>query len=50
MDYESMLEQLEPTSLSQHRKLLKLTTMYNIVNGTLYFPIGYFVKLFPIFQ
>ena len=33
--------QLELTSLSQHRKFLKLTTMYN---GTLYFPTGYFVQ------
>ena len=43
MDYESMLQQLELTSLSQRRKFLKLTTMYNI-NGTLYFPTGYFVQ------
>ena len=48
MDYESMLEQLELTL--SHCKLLKLTTMHNIINGTLYFPTGYFVKLFPIFQ
>ena len=39
-----MLEQLELTSLSQCRKFLKLTTMYNIINGTLYFPTGYFVQ------
>ena len=45
MDYENMLEQLELTSLSQRRKFLKLTTMYNIINGTLYFPIGYFVQI-----
>ena len=38
-----MLEQLELTSLSR-RKFLKLTTMYNIINGTLYFPTGYFVQ------
>ena len=44
MDYESMLEQLELTSLSQRCKLLKLTTMYNIINGTLYFPTGYSVQ------
>ena len=44
MGYESMLEQLELTSLSQRRKFLKLTTMYNIINGTLYFPTGYFVQ------
>ena len=44
MDYESMLQQLELTSLSQCRKFLKLTTMYNIINGTLYFPTGYFVQ------
>ena len=44
MDYESMLQQLELTSLSQRRKFLKLTTMYNIINGTLYFPTGYFVQ------
>ena len=25
-------------------KFLKLTTMYNIINGTLYFPTGYFVQ------
>ena len=37
-----MLQQLELTSLSQHHKFLKLTTMYN--NGTLYFPTGYFVQ------
>jgi len=29
MNYESMLEQLGLTLLSQHRKLLKLITMYN---------------------
>ena len=39
-----MLEQLELTSLSQPCKFLKLTTMYNIINGTLYFPTGYFVQ------
>ena len=39
-----MLQQLELTSLSQRRKFLKLTTMYNIINGTLYFPTGYFVQ------
>ena len=39
-----MLEQLELTSLSQHCKFLKLTTMYNIINGTLYFPTGYFIQ------
>ena len=44
MDYESMLQQLELTSLSQRRNFLKLTTMYNIINGTLYFPTGYFVQ------
>ena len=43
MDYESMLQQLELTSLSR-RNFLKLTTMYNIINGTLYFPAGYFVQ------
>ena len=43
MDYESMLQQLELTSLSR-RNFLKLTTMYNIINGTLYFPTGYFVQ------
>ena len=31
-----MLEQLELTSLSQCRKFLKLTTMYNIINLALY--------------
>ena len=41
MDYESILQQLELTSLSQRRKFLKLTTMYNIIND---FPIGYFVQ------
>ena len=35
-----MLQQLELTSLSQRRKFLKLTTMYNIND----FPIGYFVQ------
>ena len=44
MNYESMLEQLDLTPLSQRRKLLKLITMYNIVNGTVYFPNGYFVQ------
>ena len=39
-----MLQQLELTSLSQRRNFLKLTTMYNIINGTLYFPTGYFVQ------
>ena len=38
MNYESMLEQLDFTPLSQRQKLLKLITMYNIVNGTVYFP------------
>ena len=50
MDYESMLQQLELTSLSQRRKFLKLTTMYNIINGTLYFPTGYFVQNYSLFQ
>ena len=44
MDYESTLQQLELTSLSQRHNFLKLTTMYNIINGTLYFPTGYFVQ------
>ena len=44
MDYESMLQQLELTSSSQRCKFLKLTTMYNIIIGTLYFPTGYFVQ------
>ena len=44
MNYESMLEQLDLIPLSQHRKLLKLITMYNIVNGSVYFPTGYFVQ------
>ena len=50
MDYESMLQQLELTSLSQRHKFIKLTTMYRIINGTLYFPTGlYFVRnYFPI--
>ena len=39
-----MLEQLELTCLSQRRKFLKLTTMYNIINNTLYVPTGYFVQ------
>ena len=39
-----MLQQLELTSLSQRCKFLKLTTMYNIINGTLYFLTGYFVQ------
>ena len=42
MNYESMLEQLDLTPLSQRRKLLKLITMYNIVNGNVYH--GYFVQ------
>ena len=51
MDYESMLQQLELTSSSQRRKFLKLTTLYNIIIGTLYFPTGYFVQnLFSLFQ
>ena len=50
MNYESMLEQLDLTPLSQRRKLLKLITMYNIVNGTVYFPTGYFVQSFPLLQ
>ena len=44
MDYESMLEQLELTSLSQRRKLLKLTTTYYIINSTSYFPTSYFLQ------
>ena len=45
----AMLQQLELTSLSQRCNFLKLTTMYNIINGTLYFPTGYFVQnYFPI--
>jgi len=44
MNYESMLEQLDLTPLSQRRKLLKLITEYNIVNGIVYFPNGYFVQ------
>jgi len=44
MNYESMLEQVDLTPLSQRRKFLKLITMYNIVNGTVYFPTGYFVQ------
>jgi len=38
-----MLEQLDLTPSSQHLKLLNLTTVYNIVNGTVYFPTGFFV-------
>ena len=48
MNYESMLEQLDLTPLSQRRKLLKLITIYSIVNGTVYFPTGYFVQSFPL--
>ena len=50
MNYESMLEQLDLTPLSQRRKLLKLITIYSIVNGTVYFPTGYFVQSFPLLQ
>ena len=51
MDYESMLQQLELTSSSQRRKFLKVTTLYNIIIGTFYFPTGYFVQiLFSLFQ
>jgi len=52
MNYESMLEQLDLTPLSQHQKFLKLISMYNIVNGTVYFPPGYIfcAKSFPLLQ
>ena len=44
-----MLQQLELTSLSQRRNFLKLTTMYNIINGTLYFPpVTLYKIIFPI--
>ena len=45
-----MLQQLmlELTSLSQRRKFLKLTTMYDIINGTLYFPTGLYKIIFLI--
>ena len=32
------------TPLSQRQKLSILITMYNIVNGTIYLPSGYFVQ------
>jgi len=52
MNYENMFEQLDLTPLSQCRKLLKLPTMYNIVNDSAYFPTGYFVHMqsFPLLQ
>ena len=29
---------------------LTVTTMYNIINGTLYFPTGYFVRNYSYFS
>ena len=46
MDYDNMLHCLNWPRLSERRQYLKLLTMYNIVNGHLYFPEGIFVAFF----
>ena len=48
MNYESMLKRLDLTPISQRRKPLKLITMYNIVNGTVYFPLGILCKVISL--
>ena len=44
LDYDSMLQLLNLPCLSVHREYLKLTTMYNIVSGHMYFPPSIFVQ------
>ena len=44
LDYNSMLQLLNLPSLSVRREFLKLTTMYNIIDGFLQFPSGIFVQ------
>lgn len=44
LDYDTMLQFLNLPPLSARRQYLKLTTMYNIVNGSLCFPSGIFVQ------
>ena len=41
LDYDSMLQLLNLPRLSVRREYLKLTTMYNIVSGHMYFPPRY---------
>ena len=43
MDYDNMLHCLNLPRLSERRQYLKLLTLYNIVNGHLFFPEGIFV-------
>ena len=43
-NYACELWKYARTPLSQRWKFLKLITMYNIVNGAIYFPTGYFVQ------
>ena len=44
LDYDSMLELLNLPLLSVCRKYLKLTTIYNIVSGHMYFPSSIFLQ------
>ena len=44
LDYNTMLQLLNLPPLSVRREYLKLTAMYNILNGYSYYPSGIFVQ------
>ena len=44
LDYNTMLQLLNLSPLSVRREYLKLTAMYNILNGYSYYPSGIFVQ------
>ena len=43
-DYEAMLNRLDIPTLLTHHRYLKITTMFNIINGYHYFPTGVFTR------
>ena len=43
-DYEPMLNRLDIPILLTHCRYLKITTMFNIINGHHYFPTGVFTR------
>ena len=44
LNYDSMLQLLNLPHLSVRHKYLKLTTMYNIVSGHMYFPSSIYLQ------
>ena len=48
--YDDMLHLLNLPPLHARRRYLKLVTMFNIINGHLYFPQGIFISQQPIYN